>query len=77
MHDPLYHYPTMMSAHDLADFLGCSYDTALKQIQGMPFVNIGSGKKNYMRRVLKDHVRQKYGLEEPKSNLQIVKQGRR
>ena len=73
MYDPLGRYPTMMSAHDLADFLGCSYDTALRQIQTMPFVDIGSGSKNQMRRVLKDHVRQKYGLEKPSNDLRIVK----
>ena len=74
--DPLTRYPPMMSAYDLAEFLGCSYVSALRQMQTMPYVNIGNGKKNEIRRVSRENVRKRYGLSEPRSDLQIVK-GRR
>ncbi len=73
MNDPLSRYPPMMSISDLADFLGVAYGTAWAEMQRMPYVTVGGGRKNQTRRVAQEHVRKRYNLPEPKPLLKIAR----
>ena len=67
--DPLSPYPPMMSTEDLAHFLGCGRDTAAREMQKMPYVTIGNGRRNRTRRISKELVRAQYNVPQPKEKL--------
>ena len=72
MRDPLGGYPEMMSTEDLAEFLGVVYSTAWEWMNKLETVNVGLGRKNKARRVLKQVVRKQFNVPEPRGAGEIL-----
>lgn len=65
-YDPLEGYHEMMSPKELAEFLGVTDKQAIKIMRQLPSTNVGGGEKRETLRVLKCHVRKRFGLPEPR-----------
>lgn len=60
--DPLWGYPEMMSAKDIAEFAGISEGSALKWIQENGGVIVVKGKVRNVWRIYKEYVRRAFKL---------------
>ena len=74
--DVLWRYPDMMTVQDLAEFMNTSYATAWKKMQELPWVPVGTGRKNQARRVHKQDVRDHFNLPDPRTRRPNFGQGR-
>ena len=60
--DPLYGYPEMMSAQDVAGFAGISEPSALKWMQEHGGVIVVKGKVRNVWRIHKEYVRRQFNI---------------
>ena len=60
--DPLWNYPEMMSAKDIAEFAGIGESTALTWIQKNGGIIVVKGQKRNTWRIHKEYVRKAFNL---------------